>query len=872
MSAIFNTVGEQLTRNANLVAATVDTTILGWARVTAAPVGGQYRTIFTLKNAGYTAWAGLFTINDGTSKLVFSVNNGGGELFDDDEPFVVGQWFNFAYVRTGTSHRYYLNGVLIDTLVSDFALVTWADFNIGSDGVDNSNVDVAYVREYNNRVMTLAEINAELASVTIVSAASIRASYPLQANPNDDSGGGNNLTTVGAVTYVATVPLTNVAPNTAIDIGAVLPYNASQNTVDGGGTAQPVWYKYTAQIGDKVIGGWGFGDLVTYRPVAEVLITNGTVNWQVDESDGADNNKRFLFAVQVGVTYWIVFRPNAGNPTPAVITINVERAPDNAFQVGDIFVPPDVNSPGFAPGTIYHPTSNYTVRQYILPFVLCEGGDILPNGKMLFPDTPNADFLKLYDDDFTLLATTAFVTSSHVVIRSCLGTGRFFAADPAVNGLSVRVSKVDDAGTILQTWTISTTIQPLAIAADNAEAILYFSDFSGGAVAVRRYDLNASAPLSNLVAGIAGTGIRDILVLNDGTILVSYQGVTDEIRRYDATGVLLNTYPTPNHFSDSRLAYAISNDEFWSWYHLNTPEIIGTSRFRRIRISDGAILQSVDQVHYSFGVYSPDATATPLGKFGYGPTCPFVILRGASSTGTIIVNKVTLPADATLFTINTVNLSPASYQLADGDSRTHSGLTPASNYEVSETANALYATVITVSNGSPANAISVAAGETVTVTITNTLISAEGSITVGKVTDPLDLVTEFPFIAGGGLSPTSFILHSEEERLFEHLSPRSGYSVLELVPVGWRVTYLVSNGSSHLNITVGPGENVSVFVLNEMGGPGTGIFEVPPTQPNPPNSPSPQPVPTDTTTDSDGNLIEVKIPNPFWRAGPVRDE
>jgi uncharacterized OB-fold protein len=96
-----------------------------------------------------------------------------------------------------------------------------------------------------------------------------------------------------------------------------------------------------------------------------------------------------------------------------------------------------------------------------------------------------------------------------------------------------------------------------------------------------------------------------------------------------------------------------------------------------------------------------------------------------ATTGTITVTKVEVPAGTTVFDFTTVGMAPAAFTLVHGDSRVFADLAPGT-YGVAELAELGYTTVITVSNGDLPNAIGLAAGEEVTVTVTNTLKEISG--------------------------------------------------------------------------------------------------------------------------------------------------
>jgi hypothetical protein len=95
---------------------------------------------------------------------------------------------------------------------------------------------------------------------------------------------------------------------------------------------------------------------------------------------------------------------------------------------------------------------------------------------------------------------------------------------------------------------------------------------------------------------------------------------------------------------------------------------------------------------------------------------------------------------------------------------------------------------------------------------------SEGAIIVEKVA-PADLDQVFPFVTVN-LTPTNFDLMHGQSQSFPGLTPDDGYSVVETVPDGWTVSYDVSNGSPHTNISVDAGETVVVTVTNALICPG----------------------------------------------------
>lgn len=253
----------------------------------------------------------------------------------------------------------------------------------------------------------------------------------------------------------------------------------------------------------------------------------------------------------------------------------------------------------------------------------------------------------------------------------------------------------------------------------------------------------------------------------------------------------------------------------------------------------------------------------------YGSLFKAVSLLPPDDTpGTLIVQKIVVNSvdDETEFDINAGGgLDPATFSLADEGVQVFENVAPGT-YSIEEDAIAGYITTYEVSNDDEPDAITIDAGETVYVTITNTKV---GSITVIKAASP-DTDLEFEFTATN-LSPGTFSLQHLGEEVFSDLEPADNYGIEETVPDGWKVQYVVSNGSPIDAISVAAGEDVVVQVLNTMGG--GGIWKVPRIPTGPPNTPPNPWVPTDDFPDPDtGEITPVKIPNPFFTTALIQDK
>lgn len=97
------------------------------------------------------------------------------------------------------------------------------------------------------------------------------------------------------------------------------------------------------------------------------------------------------------------------------------------------------------------------------------------------------------------------------------------------------------------------------------------------------------------------------------------------------------------------------------------------------------------------------------------------VLLGVPVPTMLTITKVTSPVDATAFDFAVTGdavVTPDTFSLANGDSITYEDITPGT-YQIVETIPDGYVQVVTVSNGSPLDALVISPGEHVQVTITN---------------------------------------------------------------------------------------------------------------------------------------------------------
>ncbi len=195
--------------------------------------------------------------------------------------------------------------------------------------------------------------------------------------------------------------------------------------------------------------------------------------------------------------------------------------------------------------------------------------------------------------------------------------------------------------------------------------------------------------------------------------------------------------------------------------------------------------------------------------------------------GNIVVVEDSQPNDPQDFSYTGGGgLNPTPFTLDDdsnaangtSNTLTFSNVAPGSGYSVTQAAQAGWETATSCSDGSPIGNIDVAYGETVTCTFTN---RKRGRIVVRKDAQPDD-PQDFSFTAGGGLSPSSFVLDDDGDngngvsntQTFDDLTPQAGYSVSESALPDWVLSSACSDGSPPSNVNVAPGEIVTCTFTN----------------------------------------------------------
>lgn len=427
----------------------------------------------------------------------------------------------------------------------------------------------------------------------------------------------------------------NTTALTATPLGS-LPASLTQDASDGAGTTYDLWYSFVAPAGATVVGAWGFDSGLAYEPSGTIYRGPASAPTVVLGIDGVPNTP-FQFPVTPGQLYLLKFSPST-NAQPSILALSVLVAPEGTPAAGNILIMDD--TAGF-PLTILSDTTDYTVVAYVDSFASGEQADSLqaagvilaydggiPSGVVVV--NPTNTFI-LYNASFTPIATIPRLNASPGMVRSNPVLGKFYIASAGLpSGPPTQIRSVDPVGTLGAVQTIGgSTLN--AIAPNNNETILYYTreDLTGShpPIPIKRWDLVNQVGLSDFIVGVDQYTTGDLLVLADGSILVSYFRVSTSdfyVKRYDAAANLLTTYAfgtTGINETIPRLGYGPDATSFWVWLHF--PD--GISHQLLVDVPTGATRKTRLQMEYEDGFYAGNETATPHARFGMSFSCPIFV-------------------------------------------------------------------------------------------------------------------------------------------------------------------------------------------------------------------------------------------------------
>jgi hypothetical protein len=422
---------------------------------------------------------------------------------------------------------------------------------------------------------------------------------------------------------------TNLTAATAIDV-ASLPATLIE-AVEGLPDSETVWFKYTPSAEETSFGlfAWTAVTASTYRPLTSVYY--GT---PASLTSVFTNHLLRPLCVPVieGETYYIKVHNQGASPVAATLVVSFVLGPNETVPIGSLVMPDD-RAPW--PAVCQSAVDGEILR--VLSYPGCDAADILDSGVNLAEVDGDGDRLDLYSSSLEFVSSVLGVVSSTEWPTPRIrgdGTTNFYVCQQEGDLLvPPTVYTVSSAGVVgATTWTLPANAINLPCMAPSRDGtILYYgAQYLGGTTAaVHRYDLVADAPLTDLAAGISGHDLNtDILVMEDGSILVGYRHTTTPYnwfaRRYAPDGTVLNTYDQ-GAVTLHRLALGPGDGTFWVWL-LPLVNTVMMSRHIQIRASDGVELVTFDTPLFSRcqGRYSEDPEPD---RFGVPHTCPIFVLR-----------------------------------------------------------------------------------------------------------------------------------------------------------------------------------------------------------------------------------------------------
>lgn len=635
--------GSNIFRDTGLIQGNSDYTCTFWFKPTIDVPGPEGRAIFTLKNTAFDAYVQIF---QNTTDFVLNVVNGLGTDVSQNAVAYTNQFNCVAYVHSGNNHLFYVNQVLVGTIVCDMSGVTFDKAIIGFDGFSVNNFELSYFREWSS-ALTLTQLGHEWGSRSAIVTANLNCDTPLTDDLYDQSGLDNIWTATGVYSFtdklvIIDPPVANLDSTTAYELELNTQY--IQDLRSGSLTLEP-WFKYTSPV-DQYLSTWGWGGIpnLGYRPTLDTYDSTVSI-YPPDRT--APQNVPYQFPVFAGEIYYHKLFKN-GNNDPSLLRINIVPHIPVTVPNGAIFVPDDTNRFG---GSFISSVDgeDYNIYKFLFPFPAGEYGDIiatLESPQYLFEDKETEELVR-YDVNFVELQRIAFSNGagSENIVRANQISKKWYALNRRLNTGNATYTSLDTNG-IQGAEVIITTGGGTAMAPNNEDTILYISGH--GALAnsnIKQWNLISQSFIADLVATVSGYQNRDMLVMSDGSLLALYfkDTSTRDLKaiRYDASGNILNTYNIHNGNDlistggsspvvrvGYRLAYAIADpNTFWVWLHLDDPVIGQVCIFRNINVSDGATIAEKQEVSVEAGAHLIDQTFELANRFGVSISCPFVIIR-----------------------------------------------------------------------------------------------------------------------------------------------------------------------------------------------------------------------------------------------------
>lgn len=440
----------------------------------------------------------------------------------------------------------------------------------------------------------------------------------------------------------ATAAVISLIPYSMVVTGieASLPGTLTPSCGDAG---HPLWWVFTPTVANTAVGiRVTSSDPTDYEPIVSFW-TGPDVSSLSEVSPDLctvyGDPTEFQCNTPVGVPLYLQVSCDFGDdPTGHSLTFELVAAPLVASTAGDLLVSNDTTH--FPTGLIA--ASDGELLQ-VFGFPAYECADTASNVLCIAAEDSGDDTtddavksIRLYDSAFRLIASDTSLLTGETRAVSPIRSNR---------GTTFYVSSVDEAfpvtrratvGTISTAGVVGGTSWELPADADNMTAmapardgsILYYGGGSAGDTAIHRYDLVADAPLSDLVASLAGTSLmgRDMFVLADGTLLVVLRLATGNtqwrVRQYNTTtGATIRTFTLPTSVGSSpRIDLGIDDPvSFWAMTFPTGASAGSVSTFTHFDVATGATIDTITSAQ-------KNATNNEAPMFGISQSCPLTVL------------------------------------------------------------------------------------------------------------------------------------------------------------------------------------------------------------------------------------------------------
>lgn len=341
------------------------------------------------------------------------------------------------------------------------------------------------------------------------------------------------------------------------------------------------------------------------RYLLSIIVSNTTTEFPgayLFESDGttpvgsggpeADRLDPVNLPVSPLTTYYLTIVPNGGT---AVITVAVAEAPIITTAPGDILI---LGEQPESPRAVAVLKATGKVITSV-PFKPSSGSaDSTPSGVLL---NNTYGVASAFGEPLQLCNLQILTVIGDVVkpelnksygIRSDK-VNRFFIS-PLGSPVSGKVYTVTEAGVVTQVATIAGTILTHFDVAVGGHTMYYVNLTAGTGWPIHTWNLDTDAAGADFNAGVANFRVGFILVLADGTVVVSYfnpsNRLLDFLRLYDSSGGFLRDIAVTVGFTTGVLMRDENDPTSFWWFTFKSSNF--TENCRNIKVSDGSSLIS----------------------------------------------------------------------------------------------------------------------------------------------------------------------------------------------------------------------------------------------------------------------------------------